>query len=153
MQINKLAAATGIVLSLAVAAPLAALASNGSDDPAGHLRHGRDDGATAAVASVHTSSAALTLRGSVGPGFTISLTKNGRMVKSLRAGTYRFVIADRATIHNFVLEKERGGRFERELTDVSGTGTRTATIKLTRGTWKYYCEPHESAMFGSFTVR
>ena len=48
------------------------------------------------------------------------LTANGRKVKTLRAGSYRFVISDRSRIHDFVLEKEHGGRFERELTDVSG---------------------------------
>jgi plastocyanin len=154
MQINKLAAATGIVLSLAVAAPLAALANNGADDPAGHLSDGRDDSVSTAATYMHTSArGSITLRGSVGPGYTISLTKNGQRVKSLPAGTYRFVIADHAGIHNFVLEKERGGHVERELTDVSEVGTKTVTIKLTRGTWKYYCEPHESVMFGRFTVR
>jgi Copper binding proteins, plastocyanin/azurin family len=137
MQINKLAAATGIVVSLTVAAPLA-LASNGADD------------ATYERAS---AGGAITLRGSVGPGYTISLRKNGQMVRSLRAGTYRFLIADHAAAHDFVLEKERGGRFERELTDVSEVGTKAVTIKLTRGTWKYYCEPHESVMSGSFIVR
>jgi plastocyanin len=154
MQINTLAAATGIVLSLAVAAPVVALAKNGADDPLGHLRGGRDDAAAVATTAAPASSHATTvLRGSVGPGYTISLTKNGRRVTSLRAGTYRFVIADRAAVHNFVLEKERGGRFERELTDVSAVGTRAVTIRLTRGSWKYYCEPHESMMFGAFTVR
>ena len=153
MQMNKLAAATGIVVSLAVAAPLVALASNGADDPAGHQR-GADDGVRAAATNAQASAGgAITLRGSVGPGYTISLRKNGQAVRSLRAGTYRFLIADHAAIHDFVLEKERGGRFERELTDVSDVGTKIVTIKLTRGTWKYYCEPHESVMFGSFIVR
>jgi len=27
------------------------------------------------------------------------------------------------------------------------------TLKLTRGSWKFYCEPHQSMMFGRFTVR
>ena len=154
MQIDKLAAATSIVFSVAIAAPLVALASNGSDDPAGQHRDGRDVGARAAAIDTNASvSGALTLRGSVGPAFAIALTRNGQKVRSLRAGTYRFVIADRASIHNFVLEKERGGHFERELTDVSDVGTKTVTIKLTRGSWKYDCEAHESVMFGSFTVR
>lgn len=151
MKINKLAAGISVVIALAVAAPVTALASNGSDDPAGHLRKGDDSARSAAVTK--TSSATVTLHGSVGPGYTISLTDNGKKIKRLRAGTYRFVIADHAAIHNFVIEKERGGHFERELTDVSDVGTRTATIRLTRGTWKYYCEPHESVMSGSFTVR
>ncbi|HZR96777.1 MAG TPA: plastocyanin/azurin family copper-binding protein [Gaiellaceae bacterium] len=108
--------------------------------------------ATTAAISNAAAPGAITLKGSVGPGYTIGLTRNGKRVTTLRAGTYRFVIADRATVHNFVLEKERGGRFERELTDVSDTGTKTVVIKLTPGTWKYYCEPHESMMSGTFTV-
>jgi plastocyanin len=95
----------------------------------------------------------VSLNGAVGPGFTITLTKGGKKVRTLRAGTYRFVIADRASIHNFVLEKESGGRFERELTDESQVGTRTVTVRLTPGKWKYYCDPHESTMFGYFVVR
>lgn len=147
MKLDKLAAA-GVVLAFAVA-PAVAFADHGADDPASHERreHSAVRVATAAPR------AAITLRGSVGPGYTITLTRNGHKVKSLRPGNYRFVIADRAPVHNFVLEKERGGRFERELTDVSDVGTRTVAIRLTRGTWKYYCEPHESMMFGTFTVK
>jgi len=92
----------------------------------------------------------MTLRGTVGPGFTIKLTKNGRAVKSVKPGTYKFVIADRSPAHNFVLERERG--IEKRLTTVAFTGTKTAVVKLTRGSWKFYCEPHASIMTGRFTV-
>jgi hypothetical protein len=46
MKLDKLAAATGIFLSLAVAAPTVAFARHGADDPVGHVRagHGADDG-------------------------------------------------------------------------------------------------------------
>jgi plastocyanin len=94
----------------------------------------------------------IALEGSVGPGYTISLHENGRKVRVLPAGTYKIVVADRSSTHNFVLEKEHGGRFERDLTDVSAVGTRTVLVKLTRGTWKYYCEPHRTMMFGTFKV-
>jgi len=93
------------------------------------------------------------LAGTVGPGFTISLTMNGKKVKSLKAGTYTFVISDKASIHNFVLEQESGGKFEKDLTDVSFTGTKTVKVTLKKGKWKYYCAPHESSMFGFFTVK
>ena len=45
MKLNKLAAATGLFLSLAIAAPTVALARHGADDPVGHVRggHGADD--------------------------------------------------------------------------------------------------------------
>jgi hypothetical protein len=47
MNANRIAAATGIFLSLAVAAPAVAFARHGADDRVGHLRggHGADDGA------------------------------------------------------------------------------------------------------------
>src|SRR5215218_7272263 len=93
------------------------------------------------------------LKGTVGPGFTISLKKNGVRVKSLKAGAYKFVIADKAAAHNFTLERESGGKFEKELTDVSYVGTKSTTVTLKKGKWKYYCEPHASSMFGFFTVK
>jgi plastocyanin len=93
------------------------------------------------------------LTGTVGPGYTIHLTRAGKAVKTLKAGTYTFVIADKASIHNFVLEQQKGGKFEKVLTSVSFTGTKMVTVKLRAGKWKYYCAPHESAMFGLFTVK
>ncbi len=98
------------------------------------------------------SQAAPTLNGTVGPGFTISLKINGKPVTSLKAGSYSFVVADKAAVHNFVLEKKKGGTFEKELTDVPFTGTKTVKIKLTPGEWEFYCRPHESTMHGDFTV-
>jgi plastocyanin len=104
-----------------------------------------------AVASARTA-ATPTLNGTVGPGFTIALKKSGKKVKTLKAGSFKFVIGDKASSHNFVLEKEKGGKFEKTLTGVSFVGSKTATIRLTKGTWKYYCAPHESTMHGEFTV-
>ena len=31
-------------------------------------------------------------------------------------------------------------------------GTKTITLTLKKGKYKFYCEPHESTMFGNFTV-
>lgn len=107
-------------------------------------------GSLAAVAAARPQTASL--KGTVGPGFSISLTSAGKKVTKLKAGTYTIVVADKASIHNFVLEQEKGGKFERDLTTVPFTGTKTVRVKLTRGTWKYYCRPHESVMFGKFTV-
>ena len=93
------------------------------------------------------------LNGTVGPSYTITLKMNGKPVKSVKAGTYSFVIADKASIHDFVLEKSKGGKFEKELTSVPFTGTKTVTIKLTPGEWEFYCRPHESTMHGDLTVK
>lgn len=92
---------------------------------------------------------ATTLRGAVGPGFTISLTKGGKHVGRLKAGTYRLVISDRSAEHNFVLSR---GRSVRQLTSIPFVGTRTVTLKLAKGTWTYFCAPHASAMNGRFAV-
>jgi plastocyanin len=99
------------------------------------------------------SHAVPTLNGTVGPGYKISLKINGKPVASLKAGSYRFVVADKAAIHNFVLEKKKGGTFERALTTVAFTGTKTVKIKLSPGKWEFYCRPHESTMHGDFTVK
>jgi plastocyanin len=114
----------------------------------------------AAVVALAATGAALSqagstpkLKGTVGPGFTIKLTRNGAKVKTLTAGSYTFVISDRASIHNFTLEQQSGGKFEKHLTSTAFTGTKTVTIKLKRGRWKYYCSNHESMMFGFFTVK
>jgi hypothetical protein len=60
-------------------------------------------GAAALVATGSGSAAApKTVTGAVGPGFTIALTMQGKKVTKLKAGTpYRFVIDDRADIHDF----------------------------------------------------
>jgi hypothetical protein len=95
-------------------------------------------------------SAVPVLKGTVGPGFTISLKRNGVKVKTLKAGKYLFVISDKATIHNFTLQRGTGGG--KALTAVPFVGTKSVLITLTKGRWKYYCTPHESIMFGYFTV-
>ena len=93
------------------------------------------------------------LVGTVGPGYTIKLTKAGVKVRSLKAGTYKFVILDKSSFHNFTLEQETGAKFEKHLTGTSFTGPKTVTLTLKRGKWKYYCSVHEPTMFGFFTVK
>jgi type IV pilus biogenesis protein CpaD/CtpE len=95
-----------------------------------------------------------TLVGTTGPSFTITLKRAGKAVKTLKPGTYRIVVNDKASIHNFVLEKSKGGTFERSITSVGFVGTKTLTVKLTKGSWEFYCRPHEQAgMKGEFTVK
>ena len=89
-----------------------------------------------------------TLDGTVGPGFTITLTQNGQPVTQLAAGTYTIVVDDKATIHNFHLT----GPGVDEATDVGGTGKTTWTVDLKAGTYHYQCDPHASSMNGDFTV-
>jgi plastocyanin len=37
-------------------------------------------------------------------------------------------------------------------TSVSGKGTKTFTVTLQKGTYKFMCDPHKSFMHGSFKV-
>lgn len=101
-----------------------------------------------------TPAAVKKLKGTVGPGFTIVLKKGRKKVKTLKAGTYRFVISDKSSSHDFTLEKEKGSRkFERRLTGVSFAGKKTMKVKLTKGKYKYFCSVHEPSMFGFFKVK
>ena len=109
--------------------------------------------AALATASIAGSMTVPKLFGTVGPGFTISLKSHGKTVKSLTAGSYTFVVSDKGSIHNFVLERKTGGKFEKAITTIPFTGTKTVTVKLGKGKWKYYCKAHESTMFGFFTVK
>jgi len=92
------------------------------------------------------------LVGTVGPGFTITLKKGTKKVTTLKAGKYSFAITDAASIHNFTLEQQKGGKFDKTLTGTSFQGKKTVTVTLKKGKWKYYCSIHESIMFGFFTV-
>ena len=96
------------------------------------------------------SAAPKSVVGTVGPGFTISLKFGGKTVTKLRAGVpYRFVVNDRSSIHNFRL---RGPGINRELTSVPFTGTKSAVIRLRKGSYTFICDPHASVMHGSFRV-
>lgn len=95
------------------------------------------------------TAASPTLTGTVGPGFTITLTKGGKKVTRLSAGRYQLVVRDRSTIHSFVLE---GPGVERDVTTVPFKGTKTVSVKLRAGKYKFYCRPHESSMFGFVKV-
>jgi plastocyanin len=91
------------------------------------------------------------LVGKVGPGFTITLTKSGTAVKTLKAGTYTITVSDKASIHNFHLFGPGGVN---KKTGVSFTGTKTWTVKLVKGKYTYRCDIHfASGMIGHFTVK
>ena len=70
-----------------------------------------------------------------------------------KAGTYKFVISDKSPFHNFTVEKETGAKVEKHLTGTSFTGSKSMTLTLKAGKWKYYCSVHEPQMFGYFTVK
>lgn len=93
-----------------------------------------------------------TLKGVVGPGYSIKLTKAGVKVTSLKTGYYRFVIADKSSFHNFTIEREKPVKIEKHLSTNAFTGTKAVVVNLKPGKWKFYCSTHESQMFGFFKV-
>ena len=107
--------------------------------------------AAAALAAAGNGSAAATstVNGTVGPGYTIGLTMHGKRVTQLRAGTYRFVISDRSSIHDFHLS---GPGLNRVLTSVPFTGTKTLVLRLRKGSYRFVCDPHSGIMHGRFDV-
>jgi plastocyanin len=87
--------------------------------------------------------AATTIAGSVGPGFTISMAK-----KPTKAGKVTLVVSDRSRIHNFHLR----GPGVNVKTTVSGTGSKTFKVTLSKGTYRFLCDPHPTSMKGSFRI-
>jgi hypothetical protein len=108
--------------------------------------------ATALVASLVGTSAAAPVQviGTVGPGETIGLTSKGKKVKSLKAGSYRFVIRDRSDEHDFRLV---GPGTSKVLTGVGFMGTKSVVVKLKKGSYRFFCAPHADDMHGGFAVR
>jgi plastocyanin len=94
------------------------------------------------------ATAATKLVATVGPGFTISLTKAGKKVTKLKPAAYTITVRDRSTIHNFFL---KGPRVTRN-SGVAFSGTRTWNVTLRRGKYTFVCTPHATMMKGSFTV-
>jgi plastocyanin len=113
-------------------------------------------GVVVAIAAALTTAAfaqhaaTIKLVGTVGPGYTIDLTVGGKKVSKLKAGTYTFVLHDRASSHAWSLDGPNG--FAKDLTAVPFVGTKTVTLRLKAGKYKFYCPPHEAMMFGHFTV-
>jgi plastocyanin len=110
---------------------------------------------TVAGAAFSRSTSTPTLKGVVGPGYSIKLTKGGKRVKSLKAGKYRFVITDKSTFHNFTVEREKPSKpkLEKHITSTAFKGSKTIVMTLKRGSWSYYCSIHEAQMHGDFTVK
>ena len=103
-----------------------------------------------ALAVAAPATAATRLIATVGPGFTITLkTTTGRVVRTLKPGTYTFVVRDKSNIHNFAL---KGPGVTRD-SGVEFVGTKTWTVRLRAGKYTFVCTPHASSMRGTFTVR
>jgi plastocyanin len=103
-----------------------------------------------AVFAGPAAAAPKTVKGTVGPGFTIAMTMDGKKVTTLKAGVaYRFRITDRSAAHDFHL---KGPGVNRVVTGVAYTGTKSITLTLRKGNYSYVCDPHSSSMKGTFKV-
>jgi plastocyanin len=103
-----------------------------------------------ALSTSPAAAAPKAVQGSVGPGFTISLTAGGKTVSKLKAGVpYRLVIDDRSSIHDFHLT---GPGLNRILTNVDFTGTKSFVLTFRKGVYRFFCDPHAAFMHGSFRV-
>jgi plastocyanin len=96
------------------------------------------------------AAAAKTLVGTTGPGFTITLKKNGVLVKKLKPGTYTITVHDKSSIHNFHLFGP--GKVDKK-TGVPFVGTVVWKVKLVAGKYTYRCDIHFSVgMINHFKV-
>ena len=102
----------------------------------------------AASAGTRTAKSTL-LTGEVGPGYTIEVKRAGRDLKTIKAGTYKIKVEDKASIHDFHLT----GPGLNKSTSVPFVGDKLWTITLKPGTYTYKCDPHALAgMKGTFRV-
>jgi len=98
------------------------------------------------LAVTPTQAAVPKLVGTVGPGFTIALTKSGVKVTKLKAGKYSITVNDLASVHNFHLT----GPAVNKTTSIGGMGKTTWTVTLQKGkTYRFLCDAHPF-MKGSF---
>lgn len=85
----------------------------------------------------------------VGPGNTITLTRNGARVRTLTTGAYVIVVRDRSKRHNFHLT----GPGVNRKTAVAKTATVTWRVTLGAGTFRYVSDPQAKRVRGTFVVR
>ena len=102
------------------------------------------------VAATATAVSLPKLHGVIGPGYSISLKDAyGRRVKTLKHGKYTLVVQDKANIHNFTLNGP--GIKNKTITGTTFVGTKTVTVTLKAGKYRYYCTVHPFVT-GSFRV-
>jgi plastocyanin len=88
------------------------------------------------------------LTGQTGPGFTITIKKAGKIVKTLPHGVYTVKVLDKSSMHNFRLK----GPGVNKVTSVAKVYTVTWTVTLKKGTYQIICDPHAEFMRATFKV-
>ena len=102
-----------------------------------------------AIAPAALTAPANQLIGTVGPGFTITLTRaGGGDATQLDPGTYTIEVSDVAPDHNFHLT----GPGVNETTGVEQTGTFTWNVNLVVGRYTLVCDPHSTDMRRNLVV-
>jgi hypothetical protein len=138
----------GVVVGLA-ALVLAVAGCGGSDDEASGTTDTETTEATETTTTQNVPETGVVLRGSVGPGFEISLTTDdGQPVETLAPGSYTLLTDDKSEAHNFHLT----GEGVDVSTEVGTTGTDSFDVAVTAGTYTFVCDPHSSTMNGDFEV-
>jgi plastocyanin len=100
-----------------------------------------------ALASARADAAPL--RGSVGPGFAISLEDgSGAAVTRLEPGSTTLTVEDESDVHDFHLS----GPGVDVTTTIDEIGQKTFTLTLVDGTYSFICDAHPLTMKGAFTV-
>jgi hypothetical protein len=89
------------------------------------------------------------LVGTVGPGLTISLTKGGAKVKSLKAGSYSVKVRDRSKALAFHLK----GPGVNKKTGAAYMGEQTWKVALRSGSYSFFSDAQRARVHGSFSVR
>ena len=106
--------------------------------------------ALAAPALAGSTAAATPLAGTVGPGFTITLAKAGKPVKTLKSGAYKITVADKSASHDFHI---LGPGVNKVITTVPFKGSKSVTVTLKKGKYTIQCDPHAAlGMKSTFTV-
>ena len=88
------------------------------------------------------------LKGTVGPGFSISLKDGaGKTARKVHVGrTYTITVTDKSAIHNFHV----AGKGVNKKTVVGKKQKATWKVKFKKGTYRFRCDSHPTIMKGSF---
>jgi plastocyanin len=133
-------------IGFAFGAALLALTLSASSCGGGDEASSGDTGTTTTGPATPAGTA---LKGTVGPGFDISLTTaDGQPLGTLAPGTTQLDVEDLASAHNFHLT----GPGVDVKTDVGEQGTSNFQVELQAGTYSFVCDPHASSMNGTFEV-
>jgi plastocyanin len=104
--------------------------------------------AVPAATAAPAASVATKLTATVGPGFTITLTENGKKVTKLKPGQYAIEVRDESDQHDFHLF----GPGVNKMTSITGETKTTWHVTLQKGRYSYMCDPHAAFMDGKFSV-